>query len=86
MQTVDVTLGLGGNSPDFKPNSALRDTSLELCNTPDTNVLEGVLQTGLKVGDKLGDGATVQDRSTIWGQISIHTTAKMLEYKTYLTP
>lgn len=65
MQTVDVTLGLGGNSPDFEPDCTLRDTSLELCNTPDTNVLEGVLQTSLKVGDKLGNGATIQDRPTI---------------------
>jgi hypothetical protein len=65
VQTVDITLGLGGNSPDFKPNTALRDTSLKLCNTPDTNILEGVLQTGLEIGDKLGDGAAVQDRPTI---------------------
>lgn len=61
VQAVDVTLDLSASATHLEADNALVDTVVQLIERLDTHVLQRVLDTGNKVGDELGDGATVQD-------------------------
>ena len=61
METVDITLGHSAGAAHFKADLTSVDTIVQSLEALDTNVLQRVLDTGDKVGDELGDGATVQD-------------------------
>ncbi len=64
MQTVDVTLGHGTSAADLKPDGTVVHSLVKLVDALDTNLLQGVLDTSNEVGDELGDGATVENRTS----------------------
>lgn len=61
VETVNVTLSLSRDGTELEPDLAINDTLAESDQAGDTNVLEGVLNTGDEVGNELGDGSTVED-------------------------
>lgn len=64
MQTVDVTLGHGTSTADFKPDGALVHRFVKLVDALNADLLERMLDTSNEVGDELGDRATVENRTS----------------------
>jgi hypothetical protein len=61
VETVDVTLGHSAGTSHLETHSALVDTVMQIGQALDTNVLQGVLDTGNEVRNELGDGSAVKD-------------------------
>lgn len=61
VQAVDVTLDLSAGATHLEADKALVNTVVQVIKGLDTHVLQGMLDTGDKVGDELGDGTAVQD-------------------------
>lgn len=61
VQAVNTTFQLGGSSALFEANNAVLGVFLEHTDTAAANILQGVLKTGSKVGNKLANGALVDN-------------------------
>jgi hypothetical protein len=54
---VDAAFQLGASSPDLEPDSAIRDTIMELDEALHAAILQGVFQPGSEIWHKLANGS-----------------------------